>query len=300
MSAETSRLLVLLFWAVVGTTVFALMLIAAASMLRGRYRRALQSVAQEYGGTIYQGGLDNIVDQVTFTYRGAAVIVLNQSVHGLAQVLISTPNPRLRMALASDEPIGPLQELFGMQDIEVGQPAFDKPYIVRGDDVAAVRQFLTPAVQVAAINLLAFKPPHWINQRGAALHVQLGPELLAVSRGTPVSDAAELLGFVRAALAFYDAAADSLPHEGMELVLTSTTVVPHCMVCGAELVTDIVYCRRCKTPHHRECWEYSGNCSTYGCRETQYLVPQHQPLGGRDGNGPTSQEPLWPRPGKPR
>lgn len=84
MSAETSRLVVVLFWAVVGTTVFALMLIAAASLLRGGNRRALRSVAQEFGGTIYQGGLDNIVDQVTFMYRGAAVIVLNQSVHGLA------------------------------------------------------------------------------------------------------------------------------------------------------------------------------------------------------------------------
>ena len=72
-----------------------------------------------------------------------------------------------------------------------------------------------------------------------------------------------------------------------------------CLVCGEGLVIDLVYCRRCKTPHHRECWDYSGGCSTYGCRETQFLIPQHLPQAA-DGDNSVREEPLWPRPGKPR
>jgi hypothetical protein len=75
--------------------------------------------------------------------------------------------------------------------------------------------------------------------------------------------------------------------------------VARCLVCGEGLVIDLVYCRRCKTPHHRECWDYSGGCSTYGCRETQFLIPQKLPQAEGAGDR-LGEEPLWPRPGKPR
>jgi hypothetical protein len=41
---------------------------------------------------------------------------------------------------------------------------------------------------------------------------------------------------------------------------------PACKVCG-EPIDDgpIVDCAVCGTPHHRECWEYAGVCSIYGC-----------------------------------
>ncbi len=45
-----------------------------------------------------------------------------------------------------------------------------------------------------------------------------------------------------------------------------------CQVCNAPMTTDIVYCARCKTPHHGQCWQYLGQCSTYGCREIRYTT----------------------------
>ena len=38
-----------------------------------------------------------------------------------------------------------------------------------------------------------------------------------------------------------------------------------CQVCGHALTTNIVTCSRCRTPHHRECWTYVGQCTTFGC-----------------------------------
>ena len=40
------------------------------------------------------------------------------------------------------------------------------------------------------------------------------------------------------------------------------------------LYEELVFCGRCKTPHHRECWLYAGRCSVFGCGETQFRVPQ--------------------------
>ncbi len=38
-----------------------------------------------------------------------------------------------------------------------------------------------------------------------------------------------------------------------------------CQVCSASLDGRVVRCRVCRTPHHEDCWEYMGRCSTYGC-----------------------------------
>lgn len=40
-----------------------------------------------------------------------------------------------------------------------------------------------------------------------------------------------------------------------------------CQVCGEGMVQNVVRCRRCRTPHHRECWKYIGRCTTFGCGE---------------------------------
>lgn len=43
-----------------------------------------------------------------------------------------------------------------------------------------------------------------------------------------------------------------------------------CQVCGAKMGQGGVFCARCRTPHHEECWRYTGQCSTYGCREIRF------------------------------
>jgi hypothetical protein len=43
-----------------------------------------------------------------------------------------------------------------------------------------------------------------------------------------------------------------------------------CKVCGDPLEGEIVYCRICDTPHHRDCWRYFGGCSVYACGERRF------------------------------
>ncbi len=34
--------------------------------------------------------------------------------------------------------------------------------------------------------------------------------------------------------------------------------------------SEVVECRACKVPHHRECWAENGGCTTFGCHEKSY------------------------------
>jgi len=43
-----------------------------------------------------------------------------------------------------------------------------------------------------------------------------------------------------------------------------------CQVCLEKMDSRVVYCAKCRTPHHEECWSYMGMCSTYGCREIRF------------------------------
>lgn len=43
-----------------------------------------------------------------------------------------------------------------------------------------------------------------------------------------------------------------------------------CNICGEEILDQMVVCRRCRTPHHEDCWHYTGSCSVFGCRETRF------------------------------
>lgn len=54
-------------------------------------------------------------------------------------------------------------------------------------------------------------------------------------------------------------------------VLSTATSQGICQVCATGVTERAVWCRRCRTPHHMECWIYTGMCSTYGCREIGYL-----------------------------
>ncbi len=37
--------------------------------------------------------------------------------------------------------------------------------------------------------------------------------------------------------------------------------------------SEAVQCRACQVPHHRECWEENGGCTTFGCQETSFSTP---------------------------
>lgn len=51
----------------------------------------------------------------------------------------------------------------------------------------------------------------------------------------------------------------------LEMIQAATT---SCHVCGAEVTDPQVRCTRCEQPYHRDCWNYVGVCSNFGCGST--------------------------------
>jgi hypothetical protein len=60
-----------------------------------------------------------------------------------------------------------------------------------------------------------------------------------------------------------------LPLEA-EAAMSVDAAAGECQVCSEKMETRVVYCGKCRTPHHEECWSYVGQCSTYGCREIRF------------------------------
>ncbi|MBI4859233.1 MAG: peptidylprolyl isomerase [Candidatus Riflebacteria bacterium] len=61
--------------------------------------------------------------------------------------------------------------------------------------------------------------------------------------------------------------------DAVEL-LTKTLKVSgevRCQVCGAGIERTVVFCPRCETPHHEDCWNYNQGCSIFGCKTSTPL-----------------------------
>ena len=69
--------------------------------------------------------------------------------------------------------------------------------------------------------------------------------------------------------------------EGLKFVnATSATVIGEvrCPICSDDVMQDMVLCRRCKTPHCSECWEYNGKCATFACMENRCVRVTSEPI----------------------
>jgi hypothetical protein len=83
-----------------------------------------------------------------------------------------------------------------------------------------------------------------------------------------------LAATVREALAIHDglvAGVAAKLAEGVEVVDAGPASrddagPPLCKVCGVAIEDEPrVRCARCQAPHHRDCWEFIGGCSIFGC-----------------------------------
>ena len=188
------------------------------------------------------------------------------------QTLIGFPwlHTHLRCEIYPDTTWRPLRKFIGMQDVTIGSDQFDDEFVINTDDEAGAREFLSMPVQSAIFRLDRFAAAEKLGSR--CLHVQIGGGQVVATLPLMLSEDAALVEFVRLGLALIDACYDSKA-AGIRFLERPLANVPHCMVCGEPLVHDVVHCRRCRTPHHRECWSYCGGCSTYGCREKAFREP---------------------------
>jgi hypothetical protein len=237
--------------------------------------RAYRRLAARYGGRYESRGLGES-PTVSFIHDGASVRV------GLAPTIAGQPHqiPRTRVVVRFRQGIpfrlelvpevrpSPLQAPKGTRPVKLGDPEFDREFVVQANDVEMTRDFLCPATRKTITSL------HRAVHPGGML-VSINPERMLVQIDRNLAATSEALPWaVHESLTLHDALMEGVSrrmNQGIDIVDQSNEWLedhgpPICKVCGEPISNgEVVICAACSTPHHRDCWEYVGACSIYGC-----------------------------------
>ena len=241
----------------------------------GRLVESYQLLAQRFHGTLHRMGLRGM-PQVVFSYRSARVTVealarVPQDLGSGPAVRICLPWPeaalRVEVRHPPQQPHAAVPD--GLQPVLLAPDDFARRCSVRGMDPRAVAEFFNEVIRWH-VERLCTQPVV------SPLCLQVGRGVMAITKVLTVHRGAELIQVVEAALDLYDQALLTRTRGITFLEQHSAQVLEQavCRICGEEIREGLVFCRRCKTPHHRECWQYVGRCSVFACGETQFREPQ--------------------------
>jgi hypothetical protein len=245
-----------------------------AWMSGARYR-AYRQLAARYRGRYETRGLSDS-PTVSFPHNGSTFRV------GLAPTIAGQPDqiPRtrvvarfaggipFRMELAPTARPAPTQPPKGTRKVTVGDPAFDRGFLVQANDLEMARDFLTNHARWTIGHLQRLGPP-------GGMLISINPERMLVQVDRNLGSSYENLAFaVQQALDLHDGLLEGVARrkgQGVDIVEETDawdedrgpTV---CKVCGEPIAAGpVIHCAVCNTPHHHDCWEYVGACSIYGC-----------------------------------
>jgi hypothetical protein len=255
--------------------VFIRALSSFSAWMGGQRFRAYRHLAALYHGRYESRGLSD-PPTVSFIHNGSTVRV------GLAPTIAGQPEqiPRtrvvarfgrgipFRLELAPVTRPAPPQPPRGTRPVRVNSALFDREFVVQANDAEMARDFLDPVVRASIENLQRMVHP-------GGMLVSINPERLLVQIDRNLGQSAEALAAaVREALVILNDLLDSVTrrmNQGIAIVEQSAgweedSGPPICKVCGEPIGEGaVITCAACNTPHHRDCWEYVGACSIYGC-----------------------------------
>jgi hypothetical protein len=285
--------------AVLGLVILASFLALAVGVLSGgrgsHWNEAFKHVARRFHGVLHAGGWFH--SPSVWLQHGAAqarlTIYLLRAPGGerCLQLAIQQPDIDCRCEIyyyQTRDTLLPLRR--GLLPVEFDWEDFRRRWQVLADDGDAVRHLLSDGVRLA-IELA------WRQPIPGEMTISLSPGWLVIRKIWHSPRGVDLEAFVERACNLSDqlnlAAASGIEFvAGEEPQLLETA---HCGVCGDNLASEIVVCRRCNTPHHRECWQYGGGCATYGCGGRECAVPGVAPLAAPHFEGQHSARSLKPR-----
>jgi hypothetical protein len=194
---------------------------------------------------------------------------------------ITWPDDRFRCEIYPQDIFSGFRKLWGMEDIEIGSPQFDSAYFIAGSDKAAIRDLLTGEVQSIIFRLSALGFANFYATR--EIQVRWSGGVMTVAKPSRLTTFESLEQFLSLCGLLFAAAIETKT-SGIEFVGDARepdTAEAQCQVCGEALGSgdaagDLVYCSACETPHHRECWQYFGGCSTYACGQKKFVTQVKQ------------------------
>lgn len=256
---------------------------SAVTESRSRFESAYRTVAASLRGRA-TGGHFLSYPQISFAYgavKGHVSIVKHQRVW-VTQVRFQPIELPFSFEVAPHS--RPFSEQgSGWHSLTFEDQELDRKYRVRSTKVEQARKSLNACHRQLRI-LASAAGPHALSIIGRG-------RLVTIRVEDRIYDWRVLLELVKFGCEFFDqlllGADDSI--QFVEEVEATLLVDVVCPICGDPIESELVYCPGCKTPHHRECWEYNTRCATFACGRTDYLWPQvAMPIRANDGASSSS------------
>ena len=233
-------------------------------------------IARNHAGQVTTGTLFER-PKVHFMHHGARVLLDSMVTGGkhktyYTQLHIDWPDPHLRMRVFPEGIFSQIGKFLGTQDIQIGSAEFDRNYIIQGNDERRIADVLAPGAQIR-INALR----HFLGNNDIYVGTTAGT--LLIKKRSYIRDVEKLEQFIALGLALSDELT-AVSADGIEFVAAPASSGADdsqviCQICGEPIGADKVLCKSCRTPHHEDCWQYYGACSTYGCGQTHYVHAGH-------------------------
>lgn len=230
-------------------------------------REAYRQLVTRYGGEFHDYAFLGM-PKLTFRYKHSRAMLTIFQAGGETKTLFTQLT--LLLPEGFDHRLEIYRQLFtdeeirqkGIEDLTIGDAQFDPRFIVKSDSATYAKAVLDPRRReiVEALRSMGQKD---------YLLISINPERMLVRKTPILTTLNDLRFFVEMCCEFYDAVEVlELAETGIELVEHKIDALPVCQVCGADIEGAATVCRRCRTPHHTDCWEFNRKCSTFGCGET--------------------------------
>ena len=157
------------------------------------------------------------------------------------------------------------RQLLGMQSLVDDAASTQGYFEVQSNDFSKANRLLSDTVQEQINKLYRVEP-------AKDLFLAIGGGYLLLRKHDPYQDRNQIHQVAQMVVLLREQMLLAL-ESGIEVIgasAESSLDEAMCEICGESIDSDAVVCRRCKTPHHRDCWEYYGGCSIYACGETQF------------------------------
>ena len=240
----------------------------------GRLRETFQQLAELYDGQLHDRQLFES-PKVSFAYHGARALLSiyeanENETRFYTQLTVTVPEGWAhRLEIFPQRFAEGDVRYLNVDDIKIGDAAFDARYVVKSDDPVFARDALDARTRQAVDDLRNLLG----NDR---VLVSVNASRLMVRKQEILGSFDDLVVFCELACRLFDRLLERAQREaGIEIVDDPVVdpVDPVCQVCGAKIPQEVrLYCRRCRTPHHKDCWEFNGQCSTYACGEKRNML----------------------------
>jgi hypothetical protein len=155
-----------------------------------------------------------------------------------------------------------VRTLFGWKDFQIGDEEFDGMFEIHASAGEFAPRVLCPQLRSVLRSATIFGKFYWrLSPAGFLLRVKGWPP-----------DRKELDRWLVVAFQLLDAipGSDGKGRVTIGVVRMKIDAESICKICGVSLAEGgVVKCHKCSTPHHQDCWEFNGRCSTFACGETR-------------------------------